>query len=492
MRYSTRDVVDGFRAAAAAHPDRPAVARAGQELSYAELRAGALAVAGRLGRRPGAVGVLATHSPGTVISLLGVWAAGGAYCPVDPAFPRPRRQAMLAAAGCRSLLSAADPLADPATVVELPESIRAAGGDPSEPDQLAYILFTSGTTGEPKPVLTPHRAVAVAVAALRALFGLTAADRVLQFASLNWDTCFEEILPTLTSGACLVFDDEAHPGSFPRWLRMLDRTGITVLDLPTAYWHELVSYLDETGAPLPERLRLVVIGGEPVNPARLARWRKLDTARVRLLNTYGCTETTLITHAVDLHGPLAHPLDDGQGAPIGRPLPHVVERVTRAGELLVGGPGLAAGYRGLPRLTAARFVSVAGRRYFRTGDRVSRRSDGTLGYAGRIDDQVKVRGIRVDPAEVEAQVAGHPEVAAVAVTGTVMAGRTVLAAYVVARPGTDRDRLAGRIVDYLRERVPTHLIPSRISLVADLVYTATGKVDRNRIKEVYCDAPAAG
>jgi amino acid adenylation domain-containing protein len=491
MRHSARDVVDGFLAAAATHPDRPAIARAGQELSYAELRAAALAIAGRLGHRPGAVGVPATHSPGTLTSLLGVWAAGGVYCPVDPDYPGPRQQAMLAAAGCRSLLAPVDPFAEP-PLVEPPQPFRGAGGDRPEPDELAYILFTSGSTGAPKPVLTPRRAIAVAVAALRGLFGLTAADRVLQFASLNWDTCFEEILPTLTSGACLVFDDAAHQGSFPRWLRMLDRTGTTIVNLPTAYWHELVSYLDETGAPLPERLRLVVIGGEAVNPTRLARWRKLDTARVRLLNTYGCTETTLITHAVDLHGPLAHPLDEDRGVPIGRPLPHVVERVTRTGELLVSGPGLAAGYRGQPRLTAARFVTIAGRRYFRTGDRVSRRGDGTLGFDGRIDDEIKIRGIRVDPAEVEAQVAGYPGVAAVAVAGVQLAGRTVLAAYVVVRPGTVRDGLAGRIAGYLRERVPAHLIPSRISLVPHLIHTATGKVDRNRVKEVYYDAPAAG
>lgn len=463
------DVVTGFLAAAGADPDRTAIAGNGSRLSYAELRERVLALAGRLGPCPGVVGVPATHSPETVTNLLGVWAAGGTYCPVDPGFPVRRRQAMLAAAGCRLLL---DP--DP----------RPTGADrPADPDDLAYILFTSGSTGEPKPVLTPRRAIGVVAASLRTLFDLTPADRVLQFASLNWDTCFEEIVPTLTSGACLVFHEDARAGSFPRFLRMLEAERITVLDLPTAFWHELVTYLGQTGAPLPGCVRLVIIGGEAASPARLAQWCALPTGHARLLNTYGCTETTLITHAVDLHGPRAGGSGPPAGrVPIGRPLPHVLEDLTGEGELLIGGPSLAAGYRGLPQVTSARFVTVGGRRFFRTGDRVSRLPDGMLALLGRIDNELKIRGVRVDPAEVEAHIAGHPGVSAVAVTGVQVADHTVLAAYVVARrPGPDG--LAASIADYLRGRVPAHLVPGRIQVVAQLAHTATGKVDRHRITE---------
>ncbi|MFD0823697.1 AMP-binding protein, partial [Micromonospora zhanjiangensis] len=194
--------------------------------------------------------------------------------------------------------------ADPAGPAE-PADLATAGLTDTDPDAPAYILFTSGSTGRPKPVVTPHRAIGSAVPALGTAFGLTAADRVLQFASLNWDTCFEEILPTLTTGATVVFDDEAYTGSFRRFLRMVDRQRLTVLDLPSAYWHELVRHLVEEPAALPDSLRLVVIGGEAVSPARLADWRRLGTDRIRLLNTYGCTETTLVTHAAELHGPLA-------------------------------------------------------------------------------------------------------------------------------------------------------------------------------------------
>jgi amino acid adenylation domain-containing protein len=476
-----RDVLAGFRAAAQSHPDRAAVVHNGTVVSYEELAGRVDEVARRLGPGPGVVGVLASHTPATVAALLGVWAAGGAYCPVDPAFPAPRRESMLAAAGCRILL-------DPDVRAGQPAA-PADGAPPTRPDDLAYTLFTSGSTGSPRPVLTPHRAIGAAVASLRALFDLNPADRVLQFASLNWDTCFEEILPTLTTGAALIQHDDAHSGLFPRVLRMIERERVSVLDLPTAFWHELVGHLRDEGAPLPAGVRLVVIGGEVASPARLADWRALGTGHARLLNTYGCTETTLVTHAIDLHGPAATATSGGATSadsrvPIGTALPHVIEQISGAGELLIGGPALAAGYRGMPAAQSARFVTVAGRRFFRTGDRVSRRPDGALVHEGRLDDQVKIRGVRVDPAEVEAHIAAHPVVSAVAVTGVGVADHTVLAAYVVARPHADTAGLGERIVAHLRTRVPAHLIPSRISVVADLVYTASGKVDRRRTREL--------
>jgi nonribosomal peptide synthetase protein VioO len=350
-------------------------------------------------------------------------------------------------------------------------------------DRIAYTLFTSGSTGEPKPVETSHGALAAAVRSLRSLFEITPADRVLQFASLNWDTCFEEILPALTGGASIVFHRDAYSGSFPRFLRMVEREKVTVLDLPTAFWNELVGHLTDANAALPGCVRLVVIGGEAASARRAADWAALPTGHARLLNTYGCTETTLVTHAIDLHGPRG-PWPGVGRVPIGFALPHVVEHITGDGELLIGGPALAGGYRGRPDATAERFVTIGGRRFFRTGDRVSRRPDGALDHEGRIDHEVKIRGIRVDPAEVEAHIAGHPEVRAVLVAGVEAAGRTALAAYVVPRPGAAAPALSAGIVAHLRTRVPAHLIPAHIHVVADLVYTATGKVDRRRSKEL--------
>jgi nonribosomal peptide synthetase protein VioO len=233
----------------------------------------------------------------------------------------------------------------------------------------------------------------------------------------------------------------------------------------------------------------MVIGGEAVSPARLADWSRLDTGRIRLVNTYGCTETTLITHAVDLHGPSvpdpAWDWNEGTRAPIGRALPHVVEHIGEDDELLIGGPAVALGYLGMPQATEKAYVVVDGERRFRTGDRVGRTPDGLLTHEGRLNDEIKIRGIRVDPAEVEAHLAGHPAVNTVAVTGATAAGRTTLVAYVVPRPHAGTRELDADLRTYLRERVPAHLVPSRITVVPQLVLTTSGKVDRKASHQRY-------
>jgi nonribosomal peptide synthetase protein VioO len=234
---------------------------------------------------------------------------------------------------------------------------------------------------------------------------------------------------------------------------------------------------------LPDSLRLVVIGGEPARPNRLADWCALDTSRVRLVNTYGCTETTLVTHAVDLHGPCARsPGSSLSEVPIGRALPHVVERIDDAGQLAIGGPALALGYLEAPAATASRFrvLDLGGGpiRYFLTGDRVQRNASGELVHRGRLDGQIKVRGIRVDPGEIEAEIAGHEGVAAVAVVGVTVADHTSLVAYVVPQPRVVAETLARELVASLNKRLPAHLIPSQLTVVSELVRTPSGKIDR--------------
>ncbi|MEG8179190.1 AMP-binding protein [Nocardia terpenica] len=343
-------------------------------------------------------------------------------------------------------------------------------------EQPAYVLFTSGSTGRPKPVVTPRRALSAAVGSLRALFGITPEDRVLQFAALSWDTCFEEIFPALTAGAAVVFDDDAHSGSFPRFVRAVAARGVTVLDLPTAMWHELVLYLCEEGVRLPECVRLVVIGGEGAAPERLRQWRQAGTAGIRLLNTYGCTETTLITHAAELTG------DADDRVPLGRALPHVREHVTEEGELLIAGPALALGYLDQPEQTARSFeVADHGdgpRRWFHTGDLVTRGDDSLLHARGRLDDQVKVRGVRVNPAEVEAQLTTHPAVTAAVVIGEQRLGRTALVAYVTVRSPVEPAELTA----HLRQRLPGQFVPGIVKILPALATTASGKIDRAAVQ----------
>ncbi|MFC9590598.1 AMP-binding protein [Streptomyces sp. NPDC056944] len=527
---TTPDLIEAFTEAALRHPDRAALVHEGRVVTYRRLQELVNGLAERLGPSRGAIAVPATHTPETVVALLAVVAAGGVYCPVDPAFPPARQQDMASAAGCRAVIDTGAALDSRLGLPVIPSGdvpVVASGDVPvpsdhvpvvasdhvpvvasgqeetgeaaaattvalardMSPEAPAYILFTSGSTDRPKPVVTPRRAISVSVRSLRELLSLTEEDRVLQFASLNWDTSLEEILPTLTAGATLVFDREAHSGSFPRFLRMIERERVSVLDLPTAFWHELVLHLAEEGTTLPDCVRLTVIGGEAVSPARLADWSRLDTGRIRLLNTYGCTETTLITHAVDLHGPGA-PVPgwdwaSGTRAPIGRPLAHVVEDIGDQDELLIGGPAVALGYLGMARATEEGYAVVGGERRFRTGDRVSRTPDGLLTHEGRLNDEIKIRGIRVDPAEVEAHLAGHPAVNAVAVTGATSVGRAALVAYVVPRPDTETGHLDGDLRAYLRERVPAHLVPSRITVVPHLVLTTSGKVDRRASHQRY-------
>ncbi len=472
------DIIDDFIAAARDWPHRPALVHNGTSITYRELeervRFAALNVhsqTAQLNGVPGRIGVLVSHHPAVAHQLLGVLRAQATYCPIDASLPAGRVHALTTAMGVDRLLSATQ-----GTEVDAESDLPELRWRPSD---AAYVLCTSGSTGKPKPVAVSRSALTVTVRALRSLFALTPADRVLQFASLGWDTCLEEILPALTAGSALIFDDAAHCGSLPAFVRMLAQQAITVIDLPTAFWHELVLFLHEEGISLPDSVRLVVIGGERVDPTRLEQWRALDLHNVRLLNTYGCTETTMITHAAQLSGPGTEPPTGAHPeAPIGRPLPHVHDHVTSDGELLVSGPGLATGYLDLPELTAAAFTvadhGTGPARWFHTGDLVSRADGGTLYSHGRADEQLKVLGVRVHPAEVETQLNTHPAVTGAVVVGERLLGRTSLTAYVVA----NRPTTAAELKAYLRERLPAQFVPARVNFVAALAYTANGKVDR--------------
>lgn len=486
------DVVADFAAVARSGTHHLAIVHNGSAISYRDLADRVRSTALRYRRYRseadlpyGLIGTLVSPIPTVVEYLLATLQAGDTYCPIDVALPVARRQALAAAIGVGRLLALAQ---EPCGVTNLQaealdKNTVIANGDWSQlsgRNNPAYVLCTSGSTGAPKPVVVSRQALTVTVRTLRRLFALTPEDRVLQFASLGWDTCLEEILPALTAGATVVFDDAAHSGSFPRFVRMLAEREITVLDLPTAFWHELVLFLHEEQVRLPDSVRLVVIGGERVDPTRLRQWREFDTGSIRLLNTYGCTETTMVTHAVRLSGPGTERgvADLEDEVPMGRPLPHVRDHVSDEGELLVSGPSLADGYIGSPELTAIGFpvadYGFGPARWFRTGDLVVRRNNGLLFPQGRVDEQVKVLGVRVHPAEVEAHLNAHPAVAGAVVVGERVLGHMTLAAYVVRASETTPAELRG----YLRERLPRQFVPSRVKFVTALAYTSNGKVDR--------------
>ncbi len=431
-----QSVLDLFAARAAAAPDAVAVVAGEQHLTYGALAGAAAGLAHRL-QRAGvgpevAVGVALERSPELLAALLGILAAGGFYVPLDLAAPPERLVLLLRDAGARVVVTAPRPsspwpaagLAEifpqqPGTATHslalLPSGVAGLGIR-----QLAYAIYTSGSTGRPKGVLVEHRSLAHHTADAAAFFAVTPADRVLQFAAASFDASAEEIWPTLTSGAALVLRSDEMIASPRRLLDSCAELGITVLDLPTAYWHEVVAALEAGDARLPAGLRLVILGGERARPESWAAWRAHAAPGLRLVNTYGPTEATVVATRCEL-GALGAP-EAWRELPIGRAIAGTTAYVLSRdlaplpagipGELCLGGAGLARGYLDRPGLTAERFVpdpfAARGARLYRTGDLARYRPDGRLEFRGRVDEQVKVRGFRVEPGEVEAVLAAHP------------------------------------------------------------------------------------
>ena len=493
-----------FEAHAARAPQATALVWADGEMTYAELDARANAVARRLvaaGVRTGdAVGVMAEHSPQAVAALLGVMKAGGAYLPMDPAHPAERIAFVLADARPAALLAQphlAERIAStgrPLLLLDDAADADASMGLPEvDPASVSYVLYTSGSTGTPKPVAVTHAAAAAHLASATAHYGLGAADRVLAFAALTFDPSLEQILAPLGAGGSVALRgaDVWSPAELAEAVR---RMGITVLNPPTAYWHPLVD--DAASAEAVKRAaRLVIAGGEAMRPDAAARWAALPGDAV-LLNAYGPTEAIVTATAWRVDGARAA---DAARLPVGAPLPGRVARVLDArgelspvdvpGELYVGGPALALGYPGRPALTAAAFVPDAfgaqpGARLYRTGDLARWRADGTLEYMGRADEQVKVRGFRIEPGEVEAAVRAHPAVRDAAVVARGEGAETRLVAYVVG----EADPAALRA--FLEARLPEYMVPSAFVALDAIPLTPGRKTDRAALPAP--DAPAGG
>ncbi|ACZ89540.1 non-ribosomal peptide synthetase [Streptosporangium roseum] len=477
-------------------PGAVAVICGEETITYGELLARADALAGALrdgGVGPGdVVGVCLPRSIEAIAALLAVWRSGAAYLPFDPDVPDERLAFSLSDSSATHVITRRR-LPDGLTAVD-----PASGGGPdglagrtaaapAEPGRAAaYVITTSGSTGVPKGVLVEHGAVAARVRWMRADYGLTSADHVVQFASLSFDAHVEEVFPTLAAGATLVLLPDGA-ASLPDLLASPPGGRVTVLDLPTAYWHALVEELEEV--VWPPSLRLVILGGEQVSAAAVERWRGRFGDGVRLVNTYGPTEAAVIATAADLgaEAALEHP---PIGRPIGATTVHVLDGRGEplppgaTGELVIGGAGVARGYLGRPALTATAFVpdpaGEPGARRYRTGDRVRWRADGRLEFLGRLDGQLKIRGFRIEPGEVESHLLAHPGVGQAFVTGR---GGELLA-YVT---GTvDPADLRA----HLERTLPRQLVPTAWVRLEALPLTGGGKVDRAALPEPVT-APAA-
>ncbi|MCX5461198.1 amino acid adenylation domain-containing protein [Streptomyces sp. FT1] len=462
-----------------------AVEQGERSITYAGLLDQAHGVARRLaGRgvdRGDLVAVVLPRGIETVAVMLGVMAAGAVYCPLDPDAPADRTAALLATSApalivtgqCHAHLFQDREilLLGALTGAEPPHPPLPAPG----PDEPAYVLHTSGSTGQPKGVEVGHGALAHFVAGAGLRYGPRRTDRVLQFAPPHFDTSIEEIFLTLCSGATLVIREPDMTDSVPHFLSVCERLSVTVLDLPTAYWHELAYALSTGAGTLPGAVHTVIIGGETALPERAARWRESVGTDVRLVNTYGPTEGTVVATAADLGDSCLAPGD----APIGVPLPGSRVAVVD-GELYLCGPALAHGYRNRPVETAERFVRLehlpGSPRAYRTGDLVALGEDGLLRHLGRADDEFKISGHRVQPSEVESALLSHPRISDAAVAGQVLPdGTRRLTAHLVA---DDPEPTLSSVRAHLRTRLPAPMIPTSFTFRSRLPRTSSGKTDR--------------
>jgi amino acid adenylation domain-containing protein len=492
-----------FEAQVRRTPGAPAVAHGETTWSYAELNARANLLARRLveqGLRPEErVGVVMEPSAQALAVLLGILKAGGAYVPVDAGWPEPRKRAVLERAGVRRLWVDAEVMADHhelAPFVEVPPRPRALeeedlGPGPREVSdaQLAYLVFTSGSTGEPKGVMVEHRSVVNHNLAIVQRFGLREGDRMLNFAPLTFDAAAEDLYPPLAVGGTVVLRSGLVPAH--AMTPYLEETGITLISLPPTYIEEWIRQMEALGQRVPGRLRLLAPGGDVLKRETYEAWVRVGGAHAPWVNVYGPTECTITTATCDIPG--AEGAGTADTFPIGRPIPGArfylldehLEPVPPGlpGGIHIGGAALSRGYLGAPDATAERFLpdpfsGQPGARMYRTGDLARLQPDGRLRFLGRVDHQVKLRGFRIELAEIEACLRRHARVEEAVVTvRTSAAGVPSLCAHVQAPADVRPDALR----EHVAARLPAYMVPAHFVVLERLPLNANGKVDRHAL-----------
>jgi len=499
-----------FEAQVERTPDVLAVVFGGEQLSYSKLndRANQLAHYLRgLGVGPEThVGVCLDRSTEMIIALLGILKAGGAYMPLDPAYPEGRLSFMLENAKASILLTqqhlvkVLPKAGSPCRIVCLDTDWSEISRQPIDnpdvvimPDNPGYVIYTSGSTGKPKGVVMPHRALCNLLSWHRAHPDLSRAAMTLQFASLNFDISFQDIFTTLCTGGTLVLVSEDIRRDARELFSYIVEQGVERLFLPPVMLQQLAEVAIEKRATL-KNVRQVIAAGEQlqITPSLLQFFNGLEGCTLH--NHYGPTETHLATEFIlprSTENWMARP---PIGRPIGNTRLYILDNEQQPsaigvkGELYLGGVHLARGYLGRPELTAERFVAdpfatEPGSRLYRTGDVVRYLVEGTVEYLGRADHQVKVRGYRIEPGEVESVLGEHEEVRECVVLARLERdGGRRLVAYVVGS-GANGGPSVSELRRHLRQRLPEYMVPSSIEVLEQMPLTANGKIDREALPE---------
>ena len=441
------------------------------------------------------IGLCLDRSFDMIVGIFGILKAGAAYVPLDPAYSEGRLAFILKDSNAPVLITTTQHV-DKFASFEGPKICLDREGEmiskqckenlglEISPHQLGYIIYTSGSTGEPKGVMVEQSGWDNYMSSAKEAYGLQPGERLLQFASLSWDTSAEEIFPCLTAGATLVLRPPEMLDSFTRFWDYCDSMNISVLSLPTAFWHELVSHVASHPTEGPRNLRVVVIGGEGALGKMVNQWHQLVPEQIQLFNTYGQTECTAVsTRCLLPRGPVYN------AVPIGSAVENVSLLVLdpngnpvipgNSGELYVGGAGVGRGYLNRQELTAQKFVTLESGRFFRTGDLVQENHEGMLEYIGRTDSQLKVRGVRIEPGEVEAALLKHPAIELAVVVGQPLDQPRKLVAYLTLKQGIDKIPVGIR--DSLKAHLPEALLPSLFIKLESIPRTVNGKVDKRAL-----------
>lgn len=485
------DIIDLFDEQVFKTPKKIAIFSDQGTMTYEELHKAMNSIADRLRIEiePGElIGVCLNKEPLLIASILGILKAGGAYVPIDPVYPQSRIQLMIEEAHIRFLILNEEKNTKfsffKGTFVNPSVSATADGDSLNSskitPELPAYLLYTSGTTGKPKGVIVRRRNLTHFALAATEAFEMKASDVSLQFSSISWDTSSEEIYPCLLNGGSLVLRSDGPVESFEDLLLRTKTYQITIWNLPSSYWHDLVESMHRKKISPPSSLRLVIVGGEKVNRSKVDLWHQHVAPKVKLLNTYGVTEATSISATYDL----SQWKREWKDVPIGNPIQNVQLYILNAslkpvppgmpGTLFIGGRGLAKGYLNLEGLTQQKFIPhpITGELIYNTGDTAYYSLTGEILLKGRKDRQIKRRGFRVELEEIEKTLLKLEQIETCLVTSS----SQVMRAYVVTSQSVTA--LSSQTIKaFLRETLPDYLIPDQILFVEAIPRLANGKID---------------